>query len=315
LFNKANDFANAIRSVNELLPYRNNIIKYFSDIQFNSISGFTKEQVDEEKTKAILISQSDEWKNAISEIENHGYFNGQIGFLLDWCINENGIHNLDKFKEYSEKAIAVFDRVGLNNFDDFLFERALLATGDYLLKKGSNYSFLIDNERDISWKRLLRDNNDQRKVLKSLFNNINVSTLIQDLEKIITAFSDKNDWRYNFIKEASIINQCGEKKFIRWNSEFDILLLKTSATFGNHKEYYSYSLFLELKESLNLPQNSYKSQNSVYEKKCFEYKNYEIYFDKNTKKYKIEHINDSIKNIEYNLNDIDGIKNYLISNN
>jgi ribosomal protein L28 len=92
----------------------------------------------------------------------------------------------DKFKEYSEKAKAVFDKVGLNNFDDFLFERALLATGNYLLKKGSNYSFLIDNDRVISWKRLLRDNNDKHKVLKSLFDNINVSTLIQDLEKIIT---------------------------------------------------------------------------------------------------------------------------------
>ena len=39
----------------------------------------------------------------IIEIENHGYFNGQIGFLLDWCKDENGIYDLKNLKIIQKK--------------------------------------------------------------------------------------------------------------------------------------------------------------------------------------------------------------------
>lgn len=285
LFNNANEFANTLRSINELLPNRNSIVKHFSETQSNSLSGFISEQVSEEKLKAKLITQSDDWKKAIIEIENHKYFNGQIGFLLDWCKDVSGTHNIDKFKEYAEKAKAIFSNDGLNYFDNYLFERALLAIGDYLLSKGKNNSFLIDNERDISWKRLLRDNNEQRKVLKLLFDKINPTTLTQDLEKIIADFSDKNDWRYYFIKQPEMIAACGSQKLIRCddNSDFDILLLGSTTTSGYHKEYYSYSLFVDLKT--NQPNISYYDQRSVNDWKYFEFSGKQIAFDCNTQKY------------------------------
>jgi hypothetical protein len=252
--------------------------------------GFPKFIIEEEKTKAKLILQNDDWKNAIIEIENYGYFNGQIGFILDWCKDENGIHNIDKFKEYAEKAKAVFSNEGLNNFDNYLFERALLATGDYLLRIGRNYSFLISkgrNERDISWKRLLRDDNTQRKVLKSLFDNINPTTLIQDLEKIVEDFYDKNDWRYYFVKQFEMIDSCGSQKLARFNdnNEFDILLLGSTMTSGFHKEYYSYSLFVELTSKLLLNESLYKDQKSVDYWKYFELNGQQISFDSKTKKF------------------------------
>ncbi len=288
LFNNATDFANALGSIKNLLEHSNDIINYLSKTVNISLSGFIGEQVSEEKTKAKLILQNDDWKKAIIEIENHGYFKGQIGFLLDWCKDENGIYNIDKFKEYAEKAKAVFSNDGLKNFDYYLFERALLATGDYLLSIGRNYSFLISkgrNERDISWKRLIRDDNEQRKVLKSLFDNINPTTLIQDLKKIVADFSDKNDWRYYFIKQPEMIGACGTQKLIRWNSEFDILMLGSTTTSGYHKEYYSYSLFVELKEKLSLDESLYKDQKSVDYWKYIELNGKQIAFDSNLKNY------------------------------
>jgi hypothetical protein len=300
LFNNANEFANAIRSIDELLPNRNSIVKHFAETQINSLSGFISEQVSEEKLKAKLITISDDWKNAIIEIENHGYFNGQIGFILDWCKEDNGIHNIVKFKEYVEKAKAIFGDRGLNDFERFLLERALLATGDYLLKRNSNHSFLINYERDISWKRLfLRDNNERRGLFKQLIDKISVANLQTDLQKLIDDFSDKNDWRYYFIKQPEMIKACGGQKLIRWSSESDILLLGSTTTSGYHKEYYSYSLFVELKNKLSLEKNLYKDQKSVDYWKYFELKGLQIAFDSNTGKYIYTQNNDWDNQQEY----------------
>lgn len=284
-YDNANTFADSLLFLSKLIPHRNTIVEYFKDSVNPEDKGFPKFIIEEEKAKVNLILQNDDWKNEIIEIENHGYFNGQIGFILDWCKDENGIYNIDKFKEYSEKAKALFSNDGLIYFDNYLFERALLAKGDYLLKKGQNYSFLIDNERDISWKRLLRDDNNQRNVLKSLFDNINPTTLLQDLEKIVADFSDKNDWRYYFVKRFEMIAACGSQKLIRWNSESDILLLRSTTTSGYHKEYYSYSLFVELKEKFSLDESSYKDQKSVDYWKYFELNGKKITFDCDKEKF------------------------------
>lgn len=284
-FDNANTFADSLLFLSKLMPHRNNIVEYFKDSVSPEDKGFPKLIIEEEKTKARLILQNDEWKNAIIEIENHGYFKGQIGFILEWCKNENGEYNLNKFKVYAEKAKAIFSKEGLENFEDFLFERALLATGDYLLKRGRNHSFLINNERDISWKRLLRDDNQQRNMLKSLFDRINPTTLVPDLEKIVAGFSDKNDWRYYFVKYPEMIAACGSGKLIRKNSDVDILLLGSTMTSGYHKEYYSYSLFVELKDKLLLDDSLYKDQAAAYDRKFFELNGQKIAFDQKSKKY------------------------------
>ena len=283
LFNNANEFANALRSINELLPYRNSIVEHFAQTQNNSLSGFISEQIIEEKLKAKLF-QSEEWKKVIIEFENHSYFNGQIGFLLHWSTLNNE-PNLDTFTRYTKKLKVLFANNGLTRFDNFIFERALLATGDYLLHKGRNYSFLINNERDISWKRLLRDNNEKREILKRLLDSISIDTLEEDLQTIINDFNDADDWRFHFVKQPEMISACGSQKLIRFNEnkEFSILLLGSSTTSGYHKEYYSYSLYVALKSKL--VNASYVDQRSANDWKYFEYNNKQIAFDCETTKF------------------------------
>lgn len=284
LFNNPKDFSNALRSVKELLEHRNTIDEHFARMEKDSLSGFIKSQVVEEKLKSKLILQSNVWKEVIIETENHGYFKGQIGFLLDWCKDESGQENIEKFQEYKEKAEAIFKDNGLVDFkdEDLLFERAMLATGNYLLKKGKNHSFLIDKERDISWKRLLRDKNEKRAVLQRLLDKLPNIPLAEDLQKIINAFFDKNDWRYCFIKYPEMIKACGNKKLIRWFSEFNILLLGSTTTSGYHKEYYSYSLYVELKELKGI---SYHRQRSVNRRKYLKLKDKRVAFDPKIKKF------------------------------
>ncbi len=286
LFNNVNEYANALRSVSELLPFRNSLTLHISESKTNSLSGFISEQLSEEKRKAKLIIESDEWKKAITKIENHKYFNGQIGFLLQWSEIDYE-PNIEKFIEYSNKVESIFEENGLIHFDNFLFERGLLTQGDYLLKKGQNFSFLINNERDISWKRLLRDENEKRDVIKCLIEKVSPTTISTDLENLITNYNDTKDWRYNFIKQPEMIAACGYQKLIRFNenNEHDILLLGSTTTSGYHKEYYSYSLFLEIKRKNSGKDISYMEQRSIQDWKYFEYDDMQIAYDCDLKKF------------------------------
>jgi hypothetical protein len=121
-YDNANTFADSLLFFSKLIPYRNNIVEYFRDSVNPEDKGFPKFIIEEEKTKANLILQNDDWKKAIIEIENHGYFNGQIGFILDWCKDENGIHSFNNFKEYAEKAKAVFSVEGLKTLIIFFLK-------------------------------------------------------------------------------------------------------------------------------------------------------------------------------------------------
>ncbi|WP_299761437.1 DUF262 domain-containing protein [uncultured Pontibacter sp.] len=276
-YNNPIEYAESIRSITSLLNFGPEILTYLSSTT-DKISGFDSLQVEEEKIKACLILQSKKWEQAISEVENHSYFFGQIGFLLDfagiskstiqessnWTDKEAEIH-LDSFNSYASKAKAVFSDKGLNDFDDFLWERALLCKGDYLLRQGRNHSFLINNDRDISWKRLLRDNSKERGYVKALLDAVEAPTLTSDLNLIIENYKN-DDWKKFFIKFPSIIKACGSRRLIRWNNEHDILLLKSTTTSGYHKEYYSFALYLRLNKEQQDP--TYQSQRSVDYAKC-----------------------------------------------
>jgi len=281
LFNTVVEFANALRSIDNLLQHRNSITEYFATSETDSYSGFIKEQVLEEKLKAHLLLNDEQWKEEIINIEQHQYFNGQIEFLLNWCKIDDNTYDIEQFKVYINKAKAIFSENGLNEFNDYIFERALLATDNYLLKKGSNYSFLIDHERDISWKRLLRDNNEKRLVLKNLLDKLSINTINQDLQKIIEDFSFEEDWRYYFIKHPQLISACGKQKLIRWNNENDILLLGSTTTSGYHNEYYTYALYIELKTNENIANLYYQAQRSAEYWKYIKYLDYKFAFDAN----------------------------------
>ncbi|NCX94814.1 MAG: DUF262 domain-containing protein [Chitinophagia bacterium] len=252
-FDSEAQYAGCIRAIDGLLPYRNGILTYLATNNAN-IGGFSERIVNEEKLKAQLILRNDGWRNDIIAIENHGYFKGEIGFLLNfagianenneainaitgWTDEENN-QFFASFNTYVAKVRAIFDSEGLNteDFPNHIFERALLAKGDYLLTTSSNWSFLINTHRDISWKRLLRGDdtpyfyrNARRQYLKTLMdclkenpvetitielNGIEIDTFELDsievddiktnLQTIIDNFNDTSDWRYYFIKNPAL---------------------------------------------------------------------------------------------------------------
>ena len=79
--NSVGEFAKSIQSIKELIVHSRDILNFLVDTN-NSISRFLGDQVEEERIKAVLILKEDRWKQAIVKAENHGYFKGQIGFIL-----------------------------------------------------------------------------------------------------------------------------------------------------------------------------------------------------------------------------------------
>lgn len=270
------EYLKALKSVELLLQRSSDILGYLSNPE-NSIAGFPDIQIKEERIKALLILRSEDWEIEILNIEKHGYFKGQIGFILNFSGIEE-YYNLNKnldftneenenfflsFKDYSEKASSVFNSEGLNKYDNFIWERALLSKGEYLLKHNSNLSLLIDNERDIGWKRLLRDENSgKREFVKDLFDDelFNKDNVEESLNSIIEN-SDINDWRKNFVELPEMISYLGSKKYIRLDPEGYIYLLTKERMSSIHCEYYSYGFYIRyLKEKPLIP---FKNNNYI----------------------------------------------------
>lgn len=269
IYNRPEEYIRSIQAIEGILPESNKILEYLSDTK-NKLIGFPDVQIYEERVKSNLILKGDDWWSAIQNIENHGYFTGQVGFCLNFAsiekyFNDNGdchwdadsnVEKLNSFISYSEKAKAIFNDNGLIKLPSHLWHRALFSKGNYLLYKGSNWSFLINDERDISWKRLLRDDNDgRREFVKQLFDDSDFS--IDNIEKSLTTIIDGNsveDWRIHFINTPEVLKYLGFNKFIRWESENEIYLLKKKRLSGEHAEYFSYAFFINnLKGKAPLP--------------------------------------------------------------
>lgn len=258
-YNNEKEYSNSIQGINLLIPQSNVILKKIATL--DKISGFDEIQFKEEKIKAHLILKQNKWDELLYSVEKHGYFKGQIGFILflsgieeyfntnnhcDWSDLEDKTFK-EQFVKYRDIAIKIFSDKGLNTFTDFIWERALLAKGDYLITEGSNQSFLINFDRDISWKRFLkRDKNHSlhSDIIKQIFNELDVSKLALSLETIKNSYTEA-DWRNRFIQTPKLFSYLGGKRYVRQNSAHGFVLFSGERMSGAHAELYSYSFFLD----------------------------------------------------------------------
>lgn len=244
IYNNSKDFSNSLISIDQIVnEYDGDIYTTFLN---SNITGFDTQQIDEEKIKILLINKSVEWESLIFNAENHQYLDGQIVCILVYSgiydyYKENGNINWNidfdiKFKKsvqyYTEIIYKTFSQNNLLINTDEIFRRALLAIGDYLLYS-KNYSFLLVNQdRDISWKRLMRDSTPSSRhyqkslMLKMLFDKIGLNEIENSLNNIVDSY-DENDWRYLLIKDCRLIEKC-KGLYVKINENDDIYLLNKS---------------------------------------------------------------------------------------
>ena len=262
---------------------------------------FTETQVVEESVKSLLMSVDPVWKKAVKDSEKT-FLEGQTGSLFSFagiiseydrqimeyqynnpdvnCVGDdvNLLSNMNEsssyyhdFINYLEKFQMLFDNNGVKQEieEKALFRRALLCYGgedSYMLPPDkARQSFLDNTDRDFGFKRLLRDeNNGKRIYLKELMDDLVVNSPICDqLQSIIDnkSFEGNERWKKYFVKIPSILDcvysRDGSKtdpqgkwvfmtsqRFIRRNSPDDILLLTRTQTNSINRELYSYVLFL-----------------------------------------------------------------------
>lgn len=145
------EFGRSLAGLQKLLSNGNRILKRLAEAEIESI-GFSPQQVREEALKATLILSHPGWRERIAAAEAHGYFGGQIEFLLkfsgvlDRWLGEKSVAWSDvedaeyqqRFSDYFDKASVVFSADGLKDFGACRWERALLMKGDYLLNPIGN---------------------------------------------------------------------------------------------------------------------------------------------------------------------------------
>lgn len=294
IIDSATDFSRAIKSIEKFLPESNNILEFLKENP--TIDFFSSWQILEEKIKAHLILKDDDWKEQIVKTEQHKYFNGQIGFILEFAgiidfymqnkhCNWNAEDNkkyFDNLSNYAAIAFEVFAKSYENriNDEDFIFERAILTKGDYLTSASQNrYNLLSTSQvknnikRDHSWKRLLRISDkewiksnvekyddewaNRRMYVKQVFDNILNKKTLEQICKTST-----NDWRGYFIKCPSLISYC-KQGFIRFENEHKIILYGQSQSNHMHVEMYTYYLW---KKHIEPKKESYKPFKNIYYK-------------------------------------------------
>ena len=263
------DMARGIKSVKVLLPYSNKIIDYLKN---NSISGFAQHQCIEECIKAQLVDRPI-WKQCIENTEKHPYFNGQIGFVLQfsgicddyqqnhdlrWPEHEESVKLL-LFKRYAQIASHMFDldSSGIRHNDkDYCFERAVLAQGNYLMEASNRFNLLSTEtvaknvKRDHSWKRLLRINETREELLRSqqyvkaTFDNV------ADMNDITGSFEIQCKdvqtgclWRDLLITTPEMY-KISEKGFMAFDED-QLLILRYWFRNSYHVEFYTYHLWLK----------------------------------------------------------------------
>ena len=182
----SDDFYRALHSIEALSELDEPVLDTL--VKNTHITGFLGEQVLEERIKAHLLLKSEDWQSAIYTAENHPFFKGQIGFLLNFSgilafyrehkdCNWNEVDNnqyLTQFNKYSESAGRIFSLIEDSTTNlDYRWERAVLSKGFYFTKRDTRFNMLHtrstkDNiSRDHSWKRLLRIGSNEMETKRS----------------------------------------------------------------------------------------------------------------------------------------------------
>jgi hypothetical protein len=269
-YNRPADLQRSIRGLDELLEISRDVVQHFVQSE-RPASGFSGQQIVEEKIKAELILANEDWRALIDRAEGHGYFRGQIDFLLDFSgviaareksdteqwDAEKHLNIQESFLRYLRLAEKMFSTDGLIETGEYLWQRALLSIGNYMLQKGRNVSFLVKTATDeASWKRLLRGGRqvliDKRDVLQQLWDCLSPNDDISDqLAKIIDESEQIDPWLDELVNCPEAIRYC-EKKYIRIEGIGKIYLLKKTQMNGYHAELFTFCLYENTLKSLEL---------------------------------------------------------------
>lgn len=212
-------YEGAINLVNEIAEGCESIYQYFLNIG-NLKSGFSKEQVEEEKQKAKLIIAFPHIKNLIFEVEDNLLLIGRIDFIF-YCMDYDYdvvSFNEELFKKLKDVFSTYFNsESGLSND----LRRAFLT-----IEVDDNYEFynywwsywniigatkrrLFDKFRELEY-YMYSD-------FKEYFKKLVLLLLYKDLKSIATDFNppfEFPNWKIRLIKKSELLNEEAKSNYI-----------------------------------------------------------------------------------------------------
>jgi len=278
-YNRPEDLRRSFAGLRDLTPWMNDILNHLASSD-GDVRGFSREQVAEERIKAHLIGFGGGWPERLDRAERHAYFRGQIGFLLRCCGLKFGevdaeLERLDTaianeivepFEHYLACASQMFDDLVKHpEGSGRLWERALLAVGDFLPNVNRNRSLLTTSYDEAwGWKRLLRNaaaGGRPSQVLKALWDQLeDPSSYAADLGGIIESASEIDPWREAILATPSVYDY-GTYRMMRFSDDGGIHLLRKTQMNGRHAELFTYCLY----DSLASDMKPYGFSTSYYE--------------------------------------------------
>lgn len=262
---RPDDYERGLGGLQKLLPHSREILSHLATVKTEPL-GFSRDQVQEEILKAQLMVAKPDWRTRLHQAEAHGYFRGQIGFLLefsgaltkatmrpvkDW-IPEEHAQLQESFDNYLAKAKLTFNEQGLTSLpgEAHQWQRSLLAVGDYLAPLGRNNSFATDRPGNPdSWKRWLRGaagGASRRIHLKTLWDRLDLSSDIGAQLAKIRQTADLEPWRAAIVAYPQVIEYCWQREIRREQGVKEIYLLRKRQMNGAHAELFTFVLHLEL---------------------------------------------------------------------
>lgn len=240
-----------------------NVLASITKLDSSEMRFFNDNQRSEEIIKAQLITEDNLWRERLAKYENHSYFYHQIGFLLRGAKREDGSYDAERFEDLASKAAVLFE--DYLETPDFLMQRALLATGMYLIEPpGRNHSFCrntIGNARARyeNWRRVF-NNETLCAILFELLDNLESGNEEQGMRAII-GNADCDDWRKYVFQYPDIIRYSSERQ-VRLGGE-EIYLLKGKVMRGRYAGLRTYALYLELQNHTSVFTNEIEYSDGI----------------------------------------------------
>lgn len=267
-------YLRAIESIDNLAKYKNSIEDYLASSEIGEIRGFLKEQIDEEREKARIITKGASFKSAILEAEKKlTYFSGQIRSVLFYSHLEEK-ENIELFDEFVRKIDCLFEAD--KPVEGELLRRAMLSIGDYRLHVGSYRTLCIDdpneNSRTSSLKRLFSEHG---KIVEKLLSYIDTSKPVDEqLKRIIENYNiTQRDWRYCLINFPKLFKLMKNSHLRMYNNNKEELLIPNKQSNGKN-----FSLYLET-ISLLVSGGTYKFDYGAYGDRFLEINDNKIRFE------------------------------------
>lgn len=236
------------------------ILNYLASYNKIVMTGFSPEQVIEERVKSKLILKG--YADVIIAAEKHKYFSGQIRSGLSMAeltldklsvYDNSEIKNkVSDFSEIWSRISALFGETGPHN--GALLRAALFTFGDYMPKSGQYLSFCVDRpEEPTSLKALFTSGHRSTTTLIKALLCIQPDKVNQELQTIVTdklIMLQNTDMRYWILKYPDDMFGYLSASYMRICSVGDTYLLVSKYASSSHcREIFTFALSLELKKA------------------------------------------------------------------